>query len=91
MAPDHPIERRTRFAGLRAQCACGAIWSLRGSVIVNEADDGASTRATGFPLYEVRCTCGALAHGFVPRGSVTSSIRATLAALPTPAVRARSV
>ncbi len=91
MAPNHPIERRTRFAGLRAQCACGAVWSLRGSVILNEADDGPSNRATGFPLYEVRCTCGALAHGFVPRGSVTSTIRATLAALPSTPVQAGPV
>ncbi len=91
MAPTHPFERRTRFAGLRAQCTCGAVWSLRGSVILSEADDGPSTRTTGFPLYEVRCTCGALAHGFVPRGSVTSTIQATLAALPSPPVRARTV
>ncbi len=90
MAPD-PLERRTRFAGLRAQCTCGAVWSLRGAVILNEADDAASNRAAGFPLYEVRCTCGALAHGFIPRGSVTSTIHATLAALPPPRVLARSV
>jgi len=91
MPPDHPIERRTRFAGLRAQCTCGAVWSLHGSVNLNEADDVASDRATGFPRYEVRCTCGALAKGFVPRGAVTSTIKATLAALPSAPLRARSV
>jgi hypothetical protein len=32
-----------------------------------------------FPLFEVRCPCGGIAHGFVPRGGVTSTIRATLA------------
>ncbi|HVO10006.1 MAG TPA: hypothetical protein VMX54_04565 [Vicinamibacteria bacterium] len=66
------------------------MWSLRGSVILSEADDATSNQTAGFPLYEVRCTCGALAHGFVPRGSVTSTIRATLAALPPPSVRTRS-
>ena len=91
MAPTHPFERRTRFAGLRAQCTCGAVWSLRGSVILSEADDPAADRATGFPLHEVRCTCGALAHGFVPRGAVTSTIKATLAVLPSPPFPARSV
>ncbi len=91
MTPDHTRERRTHFAGLRAQCTCGAVWSLRGSVIVSDQDEGPATRGTGFPLYEVRCTCGALAHGFVPRGSVTSTIHATLAALPPPRLLPRSV
>jgi len=91
MAPNHLTERRTRFAGLRAQCTCGAVWSLRGSVILSEADESAANQETGFPLHEVRCTCGAIAHGFVPRGSVTSTIKATLAVLPSPPVPTRSV
>ena len=90
MIADRQRERHTRFAGLRAQCTCGAVWSLRGSVIVTDQDEAAGA-TTGFPLHEVRCTCGAVAHGFVPRGAVPSTIRATLASLPPPRVLPRSV
>jgi hypothetical protein len=79
MTCNHLPERHTRFAGLRAQCTCGAVWSLRGCVLA-DTDSAPSTRSAGFPLYEVRCTCGSVAHGFVPRGAVTSTISATLAA-----------
>lgn len=75
----HAAHRYTRFAGLRAKCSCGAVWSLRGCVVADEENAAASRPSSSFPLYEVRCTCGGLAHGFVPRGSVTSTIRATLA------------
>ena len=68
-----------RFAGLRAQCSCGAVWSLRGCVLADDANVPTSRPSASFPLFEVRCTCGGVAHGFVPRGSVTSTIRATLA------------
>ncbi len=79
MIREHDDRRLTRFAGLRAKCTCGAVWSLRGYVLV-EHENGQTARDTGgFPLHEVRCTCGALAHGFVPRGAVPSTIKATLA------------
>jgi hypothetical protein len=71
--------RYTRFAGLRAKCSCGAVWSLRGCVAADEASAGSNPGAS-FPLFEVRCTCGGVALGFVPRGSVASTIRATPAA-----------
>jgi hypothetical protein len=82
MTAEPSCERHTRFAGLRAQCTCGAVWSLRGAVLVSDGDEPPVSRGTGFPLHEVRCTCGAVAHGFVPRGAITSTIRATLASLP---------
>ncbi len=69
----------TRFAGLRAKCSCGAVWSLRGCVVADDAESTTARPSSSFPLYEVRCTCGGVALGFVPRGSVTSTIRATLA------------
>ena len=69
----------TRFAGLRARCSCGAVWSLRGCVLADDENAATSRPGSSFPLFEVRCTCGGVAHGFVPRGSVPSTIRATLA------------
>jgi hypothetical protein len=90
MTCEHLPERHTRFAGLRAICTCGAVWSLRGCVLADQ-DGDSPARRTGFPLHEVRCTCGAIAHGFVPRGSVTSTIRATLAVSATRAQLTRSV
>jgi hypothetical protein len=79
MKSAHPPDGYTRFAGLRAKCSCGAVWSLRGVVLAEDENGTTSRPSSSFPLFEVRCTCGGVAHGFVPRGSLTSTIRATLA------------
>ncbi len=72
----HGAKTHTRFAGLRASCPSGHIWTLSGCVDADGSDANLPKDPHGFPVVSLPCVCGRQASGVVPRGVLTGTVRA---------------